>query len=151
MSVACLVEDGERTERGEQKERYFGAGVNIVGIVNLKTFLEKTSGYRRKLREVEYGPLSDPEFLLSVSPLNRMEAIRVPVFFAHGFNDPRVPVEEATQLAIALKDRALKERKMDQMPGLLVFPDEGHGFAKLDNRLLFTRRMADFLKRTIGN
>src|SRR5690606_12474405 len=48
----------------------FGASINVVGIVNFITFLEQTKDYRRKLREAEYGPLSDPEFLASISPLN---------------------------------------------------------------------------------
>lgn len=149
MSVACLVEDSQQAEQ-TGRSKYFGAGVNIVGITNVKTFLEKTSGYRRKLREVEYGPLTDPEFLLSVSPIMKLEHIRVPMFIAHGFNDPRVPVEEAMQLSVALKDRAFEQKRMDLMPQLLVFPDEGHGFAKLENRLLFARQTASFLKRTIG-
>jgi dipeptidyl aminopeptidase/acylaminoacyl peptidase len=149
MAVACLVEDAQQAD-AEKRPLFFGAGVNIVGIVNLKTFLEKTSGYRRKLREAEYGPLSDPEFLLSVSSINKIDHIRVPMFIAHGFNDPRVPVEEATQLAIALKDKALATKRMNLMPQLLVFPDEGHGFAKLDNRLLFAKQVEAFMQRTIG-
>ncbi len=143
MSVACVVEDQERVERGERPERLFGACVDIVGIVNLKTFLEKTSGYRRKLREVEYGPLTDPEFLTSISSLERVDKIRVPVFIAHGFNDPRVPVQEAMQLATALKE-------LGREPRLFVAPDEGHGFAKLDNRVYFNERMTQFLDETIG-
>lgn len=143
MSVACLVEDVQRVQRGEQKAPLFGAGVNVVGLVNLRTFLEKTAGYRRKLREQEYGPLSDPEFLASVSPMTHIELIQVPVFIAHGFNDPRVPVEEAMQLAVALKDRG-------HSPQVFIAPDEGHGFAKLVNRLYFGERMAAFLKETIG-
>jgi dipeptidyl aminopeptidase/acylaminoacyl peptidase len=143
MSVACIVEDQERVERGERPERLFGACVDIVGIVNMKTFLERTSGYRRKLREVEYGPLGDPEFLLSVSPLQRVEKIQVPVFIAHGFNDPRVPVEEAMQLSMALKEAK-------RNPRVFIAPDEGHGFAKLDNRVYFGERVAAFLDETIG-
>lgn len=144
MSMACLVEDAQQVQRGERKDRLFGAGVDIVGVVNLKTFLEKTAGYRRKLREVEYGPLSDPEFLASVSPMTHIDQIQVPVFIAHGFNDPRVPVEEAMQLAVALKDRGLS-------PQVFIAPDEGHGFAKLDNRLYFAERVAAFLRHTIGS
>lgn len=143
MSVACLVEDQERVDAKKREQRLFGAGVNVVGIVNLKTFLEKTAGYRRKLREVEYGPLSDPEFLASVSSIHKTDKLRVPMFIAHGFNDPRVPVEEAMQVAVALKDKGVPVQ-------LFVAPDEGHGFAKLDNRLLFTSRMADFFRSTIA-
>ncbi len=143
MSVACLVEDQERVERGERSERLFGAGVDIVGIVNFESFLEKTSGYRRKLREVEYGPLTDGEFLKTVSPIHRVDKLQVPMFIAHGFNDPRVPVEEAMQIAVALKDRNLA-------PRVFVAPDEGHGFQKLDNRIYFNERAAQFLDETIG-
>ena len=143
MSVACIVEDQERMDRGERKERMFGACVDIVGVVNLKTFLEKTSGYRRKLREVEYGPLTDPDFLLSVSSIQKADKMQVPFFIAHGFNDPRVPVEEAMQLAISLKDKGRE-------PRVFIAPDEGHGFAKLDNRIYFNERMVAFLEETIG-
>jgi dipeptidyl aminopeptidase/acylaminoacyl peptidase len=143
MSVACIIEDQERVERGERPARLFGACVDVVGIVNMQTFLEKTSGYRRKLREAEYGPLTDPDFLRSISSIHRAEKIQVPVFIAHGFNDPRVPVQEAMQLATVLKERGLE-------PRMFVAPDEGHGFAKLDNRIYFGERMAQFLEETIG-
>jgi hypothetical protein len=55
------------------------------------------------------------------------------------------------QLAVALKDKAFAEKKPELMPQLLVFPDEGHGFAKLDNRLLFAKQVESFMQRTIGN
>lgn len=138
MSVACLVEDQERVERGEQKQRYFGAGIDNVGIVNMKTFLEQTSGYRRKLREVEYGPLSDPEFLASVSPLNKIDKIKAPMLISHGLNDPRVPVGEAMQLAVGLQRRGFD-------PEQVYFPDEGHGASKIENRLVYVERIAKFL------
>lgn len=134
MSVACVIEGAD----------VFGASINVVGIVNFKTFLEQTKDYRRKLREAEYGPLSDPEFLASISPLNRIDEIKCPMFIAHGLNDPRVPVGEAMQLAVGLQRRGYD-------PELLFFPDEGHGFAKLDNRLLFAKRMVKFLQETIAN
>lgn len=143
MSVACVVEDQERVNRGDRPQRMFGAGVDIVGIVNMRTFLEGTKGYRRKLREVEYGPLADTTFLASVSSIHRVDDIRIPMFIAHGFNDPRVPVGEAMQLALALKDRGRE-------PRLFIAPDEGHGFAKLDNRIYFYERCATFLEETIG-
>lgn len=143
MSVATIVEDQERVDAGQRKERLFGASINVVGIVNLKTFLERTADYRRKLREAEYGPLSDPEFLLSVSPLERVGKINVPMFIAHGKNDPRVPLFEAEQLHSALQQRGQKSE-------MLVFPDEGHGFAKLQNRLEFSKRMVKFLDEYIG-
>lgn len=133
MSVATIIEDPE----------VFGASINVVGIVNFVTFLEQTRDYRRALREAEYGPLSDPEFLKSISPIHRIDEIQVPMLIAHGLNDPRVPVGEAMQLAVGLQRRGYD-------PELLFFPDEGHGFAKLENRLLFAERMTKFLDQHIG-
>lgn len=143
MSVACLVEDQERVDRGEQKQRLFGAGIDVVGIVNMKTFLEQTSGYRRKLREAEYGPLSDPAFLESVSSIKKIDKINVPMMIAHGLNDPRVPVGEAMQLAVGLMSKGIE-------PVQFFAPDEGHGFQKLSNRLLFNKRAVQFLNDTIA-
>ena len=142
MSVACLVEDAESAKAAGTKP-LFGAGVDVVGIVNFRTFLEKTAGYRRKLREAEYGPLTDPEFLDSVSPLLRADSIAVPMLIAHGANDPRVPLNEAIQLSVALMKRGVPVEQV-------YFPDEGHGFQKLENRLIFGRKAAEFLERTIG-
>jgi dipeptidyl aminopeptidase/acylaminoacyl peptidase len=133
MSVSTTIEGKD----------VIGATVDIVGVVNMKTFLEQTKGYRRKLREAEYGPLSDPDFLASISPLTRADEIDVPMLIAHGLNDPRVPVGEAMQLAVNLQRRGLD-------PELYFFPDEGHGFRKLANRKLFADRMVRFLERTIA-
>ncbi len=118
----------------------FGAGCNVVGIVNFETFLQQTKSYRRKLREVEYGPLSDPEFLRSVSPIYKVDRIETPLMLAHGLNDPRVPVGEAMQVAVALKKRGVEVEE-------LYFPDEGHGFAKEENRLLYYQQMAKFFDK----
>ncbi|MBK7877878.1 MAG: S9 family peptidase [Planctomycetes bacterium] len=133
MSVATVIEG----------EGLFGAGVDVVGIVNFETFLEQTAGYRRALREAEYGSLDDRGFLRSISPLLRADEIPCPMLIAHGLNDPRVPVGEAMQLATALQRRG-------EDPEQLYFTDEGHGFQKLENRALFTERMLRFLARTIG-
>ena len=133
MAVATVIEGAD----------VFGASVDVVGIVNMKTFLEQTKDYRRKLREEEYGPLSDPDFLASISSINRLDEIKCPMLIAHGLNDPRVPVGEAMQLAVGLQKRGYD-------PELLFFPDEGHGFQKLENRLLFAQRMVKFLQRTIA-
>ncbi|MFN0011474.1 MAG: prolyl oligopeptidase family serine peptidase [Phycisphaerales bacterium] len=147
MTVAVLVEDGEAFEKagGEKGKatRLFGAGANTVGIVNFKTFLEQTADYRRALREAEYGPLSDSEFLTSVSPIHRMSAVNVPMMIIHGLNDPRVPVGEAMQLAVGLQKRGME-------PEQIYFHDEGHGAQKLDNRILSSERQLKFFQKTIG-
>jgi dipeptidyl aminopeptidase/acylaminoacyl peptidase len=111
-----------------QPERW-AAGVDIVGISDLVTFLENTSDYRRTQREREYGSLAtDREFLISASPLQRADDIRAPLFMIHGRNDPRVPVGETEQLAARLIEREVRCQ-------LVIYEDEGHGLARLANRL----------------
>ncbi len=119
----------------------WAAAVDTVGIANYESFLKNTSGYRRKLREVEYGTLEkDLEFLKSISPLYKVDRIKTPLMVIHGKNDPRVPYTEAEQIVEALRKRnAPVEYKL--------FDDEGHGVAKLSNRLIVYPLMADFLDR----
>jgi dipeptidyl aminopeptidase/acylaminoacyl peptidase len=106
----------------------------------MQTFLEQTKDYRRKLREVEYGPLSDPDFLKSISPIYKVDKIDTPLLIAHGLNDPRVPIGEALQIANELRRR---KKPVD----LLIFPDEGHSFAKETNRLLYYETAAAFFEK----
>ncbi len=118
----------------------FAAAIDQVGIANFRTFLENTKPYRRKYRETEYGPLSDPEFLESVSPLNKAHLIETPLLVIHGENDPRVPVSEARQIIKAINDRG---GDVDS----LIFPDEGHGIGKIANVLAAYRKHVEFLDR----
>jgi dipeptidyl aminopeptidase/acylaminoacyl peptidase len=122
----------------------WAAGVDIVGIGSLVTFLENTSAYRRVYREREYGTLADDrDFLISISPLTRVEEIRAPLLVIHGANDPRVPLSEAEQLHGELTSRG---RECE----LLVYADEGHGLAKRANRLDAVPRALTFLARHLA-
>jgi dipeptidyl aminopeptidase/acylaminoacyl peptidase len=122
----------------------WAAGVDIVGISDLITFLENTSDYRRAHREREYGSLeTDREFLAAASPLRRAEAIRSPLFVIHGRNDPRVPVSEAEQLVANLRGRGVRSE-------LTVYEDEGHGLSRLANRLDAYPRAVSFLDDVLG-
>ena len=68
----------------------WAAGVDIVGIANFITFLERTGAWRRKVREDEYGSLErDREFLRSISPLFQADRIVAPLLVIHGANDHR--------------------------------------------------------------
>lgn len=123
----------------------WAAGVDIVGIASLVTFLENTSEYRKVAREREYGVLAeDRDFLEQVSPLNRVDDIRAPLFVIHGANDPRVPLSEAEQIAKALEKRGVPCQ-------LLVYPDEGHGLAKRVNRLDAYPQAFAFLRVHLAN
>jgi dipeptidyl aminopeptidase/acylaminoacyl peptidase len=122
----------------------WAAGVDIVGISDLVTFLTNTSDYRRAHRELEYGSLErDREFLEQASPMRRAEQIRAPLFVIHGRNDPRVPVSEAEQLAKTLLSRGVRCE-------LVIYEDEGHGLARLANRLDAYPRAVAFLDEVLA-
>ena len=107
----------------------WAAGVDIVGMSSLVTFLENTSEYRRAIREREYGSLEHHrEFLVRASPITYLDAIVAPLFVIHGANDPRVPLSEAEQIKAALDGKGVPCE-------LRVYHDEGHGLAKRGNRL----------------
>jgi dipeptidyl aminopeptidase/acylaminoacyl peptidase len=115
------------------------AGVDIVGIANFVTFLNNTGPWRRKLRILEYGdPVTDKKFLDEISPVHNARHITAPLFIIHGTNDPRVPIEEAEQMAATLE-------KLGREVHLMKFEDEGHGLVKLKNRIAGYSASVDFL------
>jgi dipeptidyl aminopeptidase/acylaminoacyl peptidase len=123
----------------------WSAGVDIVGIANLVTFLENTGSYRRGLREPEYGSLErDRQFLESISPIHKAGNIRAPLMVIHGKNDPRVPVGEAEQIVERV-------RKNGGAVEYLLYEDEGHGLAKLANRLDAYPKIAAFLDEHLAD
>lgn len=101
----------------------------VVGMSNLATFLENTSGYRQDLRRAEYGDERDPkmrEFLNRIAPRNHSAEITKPIFVVQGKNDPRVPFSEAQSFVDKIKST-------NRNVWYLVAKDEGHGFAKKKN------------------
>lgn len=121
------------------------AGVDIVGIANMVTFLENTGNYRRRLREPEYGSLEkNREFLESISPIHKAGEITAPLMVIHGKNDPRVPVGEAEQIVERVKENGGAVE-------YLLYEDEGHGLAKLKNRLDAYPRIAAFLDEHLSS
>ena len=125
-----------------QPERW-AAGVDVVGIANLVTFLENTAAWRRAWREREYGSLEHDRALLEqASPITHVDRLRAPLMVIHGRNDPRVPVGEAEQIHAVARAKGLRSE-------LLVYDDEGHGLAKLANRLDAYPRVAAFLHEVL--
>ncbi len=121
----------------------WGAGVDLVGIANFTTFLEKTAKWRRHLRTAEYGdPEIHGELFKRISPLHNIDRLKAPLLVIHGANDPRVPVQEAEQIVIRLKE-------LGRHVEYLRFEDEGHGIAKIQNRLRAYTAIADFFERIL--
>ena len=118
------------------------AAVDIVGISSFVTFLENTQDYRRDLRRAEYGDERDPAMrahLDKISPVNKVEKIRVPLFVVQGENDPRVPVTESIQMVAALREQGETVWYMNAL-------NEGHGYRKKENRDIYQQATVLFLK-----
>ncbi len=117
--------------------------VDVVGMSNLRTFLENTEPYRRDLRRAEYGDERDPQvraFMDRTAPLTNVAKVSKPLFIVQGQNDPRVPASEAEQMVKALKARGTPVWYLNAK-------DEGHGFAKQKNREFQTAATALFVQR----
>ncbi len=120
---------------------YFAAGIDVVGIVNWVTFLERTGAWRRAHRAREYGNLEEHrEMLTRFSPIHKIERITMPLLVIAGDNDPRVPLFESEQVV----DRV---RAAGGTVEFIHYADEGHKISKLVNRVDSFTRMADFLER----
>src|SRR5487761_1826596 len=121
--------------------------VDIVGPSNLKTLIETIPPYWAPMiaqfhRRVGH-PDSDAGFLWSRSPLSAAGSIRIPMLIAQGANDPRVKQAESEQIVAAMREAGVEHE-------YLLFPDEGHGFAKPENRLRFYAAADRFLARHLG-
>jgi dipeptidyl aminopeptidase/acylaminoacyl peptidase len=133
MTLACITTYPE----------LWTAAVELFGMSNLHTFLENTSSYRRRLRELEYGSLQhDADFLKEISPINHVDRVRTPLLVLHGATDARVPIAETEQMVEALRDRGMPVE-------YIRFEDEGHGFMRRANRLKAYPAIADFLRRRL--
>ncbi|NIO08063.1 MAG: prolyl oligopeptidase family serine peptidase, partial [Deltaproteobacteria bacterium] len=121
--------------------------VDIVGPSNLLTWITSIPPYWEVMRSLLNERIGDPEteeeFLKSRSPLFKVDQIKIPMLIAQGANDPRVPKAESEQIVEALKDKGIDYEYM-------LFEDEGHGFAKPENRLKFYGAAEKFLAKHLG-
>jgi len=119
----------------------FAAGIDMFGVTDFKTFLKNTSAYRRANRAAEYGdPVRDSEYMDAISPALHAQNIRAPLFVLQGSNDPRVPESESAQIVAKVKAAG-------GTVDYLLFPDEGHGFTKLPNRIKAYESVVAFLDK----
>jgi dipeptidyl aminopeptidase/acylaminoacyl peptidase len=121
------------------------AGIDLVGIANFITFLERTAPYRQDLRRAEYGDERDPQMRAvfeRINPSANAHKIRSALLVAHGRNDPRVPFFEAEQIAARVREQG-------QPVWTLYADNEGHGFAKKANSDYLRAVAAYFLKKQL--
>ncbi len=125
----------------------FACGVDIVGPSNLITFQETIPPYWKPFEPIFWTrvghPTKDAEFLKSRSPLFKVDQIKKPLLIAQGANDPRVKKSESLQMVDALK-------KAGKIVEYVEYADEGHGFARPENRLDFYGKAERFLAEHIG-
>ncbi|HKU13369.1 MAG TPA: S9 family peptidase [Steroidobacteraceae bacterium] len=119
----------------------FAAGADLYGIVNFETFFAQSTPWMGAISSGEYGdPKTQADLLKRLSPIHKLDRVRAAMLVMHGANDTNVPVVEAKQVVDTLK-------KNGRDVEFLLFPDEGHGWKKLPNRVKSTMTLAEFFRR----
>jgi dipeptidyl aminopeptidase/acylaminoacyl peptidase len=126
----------------------YRCAVDVVGPSNLITLIQSIPPYwepMKRIFDLRVGSVeTEQEFLKSRSPLFHADRITIPLLIAQGANDPRVKQAEAEQIVAELR---AKGKPVEYM----LFPDEGHGFAKPENRLKFYAAAEAFLSKHLSN
>ncbi len=127
----------------------FRCAVDIVGPSNLVTLLSTIPPHWTAMKGRLYTRVGNPtdpaelELLKKASPLNSANKIRIPVLIGQGANDPRVKQAESEQIVAAMEKNGLGV-------GYVLYPDEGHGFARPENNIDFMARTEAFLAEHLG-
>jgi dipeptidyl aminopeptidase/acylaminoacyl peptidase len=127
----------------------FACGVDIVGPSNLFTLLKSIPPYWKPILDMFKARVGDPDtadgkkLLEARSPLNRADKIKKPLLIGQGANDPRVKQAESDQIVKSLRDKKIPVT-------YVLFSDEGHGFARPENRLAFFAVTEAFLAKQLG-
>lgn len=127
----------------------FACGVDIVGPSNLETLLDTIPPYWAPLVKIFHERMGDPNteeglaLLKAASPLYKVDQITKPLLIAQGANDPRVKQAESDQIVGAMKDAGIPVT-------YVLYPDEGHGFAKPTNNIAFFAIAENFLAECLG-
>lgn len=127
----------------------FACGVDIVGPSNLQTLLASVPEYWASFFEQLARRVGDPrteegkKLLAERSPLTHVQNIKKPLLIAQGANDPRVKQAESDQIVTAMKAKNIPVT-------YVLYPDEGHGFARPANRISFYAVAEGFLSHCLG-
>ena len=127
----------------------FAASVAIVGPSNLITLLNSIPAYWAPMVEMFAKRVADPRTpegrrkLRDMSPLTQVDEIKKPLLIGQGANDPRVKQQESDQIVKAMQAKELPVT-------YVLYPDEGHGFAKPENSIAFNAVTEAFLAKHLG-
>jgi len=114
----------------------FAGGIDMVGISNLETWIKAIPPYWKPLMSMIKTRIGNPDteegvqLLKQRSPFSHIQKIKKPLLIGQGANDPRVVQVESDQMV-----QVMKEKKTPVT--YLLYPDEGHGFVRPENRLSF--------------
>lgn len=124
-----------------QYPQMFAAGANLFGVVNFETFFAQSEPWMAAISTVEYGnPATEADMLRRLSPIHNIARVQTPLIVLHGANDTNVPVVEAEQVVEGLRARNVPVE-------YILFPDEGHGWRKTNNRIRSDVAVVDFFDR----
>jgi dipeptidyl aminopeptidase/acylaminoacyl peptidase len=127
----------------------FACGVDMVGPSNLTSLIETIPPYWQPEIEIFATRMGDHrteegrKLLIERSPINYVEKIERPLLIGQGANDPRVNQNESGQIVGAMQERAIPVT-------YVLYPDEGHGFARPENRMSFYAVTEAFLSEHLG-
>ena len=127
----------------------YACGIDVVGPANLETLVRTIPPYWESFRAQLHRAVGDPDtaeglaLIRARSPVYAADRIRTPLLIAQGANDPRVRQAESDQMVAALTEKGIPVT-------YLLFPDEGHGFARPENSLAFHAQAEAFLGRHLG-
>ncbi|MCJ2184499.1 S9 family peptidase [Novosphingobium sp. 1949] len=127
----------------------FACGVDMVGPSNLLTLMDTFPAYWKAELDQFHQRMGNPEteegraMLKARSPITYAGQIARPLLIAQGANDPRVNIRESDQIVAAMRARHIPVT-------YLVFPDEGHGFARPENAIAFAAAAETFLGHCLG-
>ncbi len=127
----------------------FACGVDIVGPSNIVTLLNTIPPYWAPMIEMFTARVGDhrteegKSFLAQRSPLTFTDRIKKPLLIGQGANDPRVKQSESDQIVKAMQDKKIPVT-------YVLFSDEGHGFARPENRMSFYAVTEGFLAQHLG-
>ena len=131
----------------EMRPDLFACGVDEFGPADEAVSFRSSPSYwsnilarwRRRAGDADH----DENWNRKISPLFHVDAIRAPLLIVQGKNDPRVTMANADAMVAAL-------RKAKRDVTYVVYPDEGHGFARPENQFDFYGRGEEFLAKHLG-
>jgi len=122
----------------------FAGGANLFGVVNFETFFKHSEPWMAAISTIEYGnPKTEAAMLRDLSPIHKLDRVKAPTLVLHGANDTNVPVIEAEQVVETLKKRNIPVE-------YVLFPDEGHGWQKTENRIKATVEITRWFDRYLN-